>query len=405
MLFLTPTVFCADIAVNGKLNTWAVTTVNTTDKDSKGSDSVGFLYVTGELNTTVNLADSIKVVFEIELNDKVSDGASMQKGKKYTGGNGSSNPATVEIDEMYLQIDQMFVDSLSLKVGHQRLEYTLRGNKRSMVINSDFTAFKEKYKFEKGFVDLFYGKKKESLTANVLSSDSEMYGVHGDFNILESLHVIGYANYAVIEIATADNSNVGTIGAGVQYFLLEKALELFGEVAIQFGEVDKKVDRSAFGADLGARWTFKEIGSIKNLFIELNLGYRSGEDTDASKTTKFWNSWAASAGTLIAEGRYASESPLFQNYVPDSYLAIRLETGAAFTEKLSSNLTFAYYDNTDETKDPYGLEIDLSTKFKYSENVIFTGHLAAFMPDDGLTSAGAKNDTVFAFALETSVLF
>ena len=78
----------ADIAINGKLNTWAATTVNTVDKDSKASDSVGFLYVIAELNTTVKLADNVKVVLEIELNDKVSDGASMKSGAKYTGGNG-----------------------------------------------------------------------------------------------------------------------------------------------------------------------------------------------------------------------------------------------------------------------------------------------------------------------------
>ena len=395
----------ADIAINGKLNTWAATTVNTVDKDSKASDSVGFLYVIAELNTTVKLADNVKVVLEIELNDKVSDGASMKNGAKYTGGNGGPNPATVEVDEMYLQIDEFFTDALSLKIGSQRLEYSLRGNKRSMLINSDFTAFKGKYKFEKGFVDLFYGKKSESLNINNLNTDTEIYGVHAEFNIFEGLHVIGYANYATMEKVTADNSNVGTIGAGVQYFLLEKALELYGEVAFQFGDVDKNVSRSGVGADFGARWTFKELGSIKNLYVELNAGYRSGEDTDTSKSTKFWNDWALSAGTLLAEGRYASESPLFQNYVANSYLAIRLETGAEFTQKLSSNLTFAYYDNTTESKDPYGLEIDLSTKFKYSENVIFTGHLAAFMPDDGLTSKGAKNDTVFAIALETSVVF
>ena len=401
LVALNVAAYSADVALNGKLNTWAATTTNTIDKDSDASDSVGYLYVLGEMNTTVKIAENIKVVLEIELNDKVSDGASMKNGVKYTGGNGGPTPATVEVDEMYLLIDEFLMDALSVKIGSQRLEYSLRNNRRSMVINSDFTAFKGKFKFEKGFLDLFYGKKTESLQSINTSSDADIAGIHAEFNFNENIHVIGYINYAFMDNSGADHSNVGTIGAGVQYFLLDKSLELYGEIAFQFGDVDEDTSRSGLGADLGARWTFKELGSLKNLFIELNLGYRSGEDNDTDSSS-FWNKWALSAGTLLAEGRYASESPLYQAYVDDNYLAIRLETGVNWSDSISSNLTLAYYDRTDEDADPYGVEVDLSNKYKYSENVSFNGHLAVFLPDDGLAADG---DTIFAIALETVVVF
>lgn len=400
-VFLTILAHSADVAISGKLNTWAASTTNTVDKDDDGSDSLGYLYVIGELNSTIKLADNVLVVLEIELNDKVSEGASMRNGVKYTGGNGGPNPATVEVDELFLLIDEFFTDALSLKIGHHRLEYSLRNNRRSMVINSDFTAFKGKYKFEKGYLDLFYGKKSESLQSINNSSDADIIGLHMDWNFNENIHVIGYTNYAFMDNANADRSNVGTIGAGIQYFLLEKKLELFVEAAFQFGDVDENTSRSGVGADAGARYTFKDLGSIKSLFFELNLGYRSGEDTDADSSS-FWNKWAFSAGTLLAEGRYASESPLYQAYVDDNYLAIRIEMGADWTEKINSNLVVAIYDNTDEDADPYGVEIDLSTKFKYSENVSFTGMVGLFLPDDSLAVDG---DPIFAIALETSVMF
>lgn len=395
------TCFTTDIAVNGKLTTIAAATTNTVDKNNDASDSLGFVYVYGDLNTIVKLSSNVKVVMEIELNDKVSDGASMKNGSKYTGGNGGPNPATVEVDELFILAEDFFVDSLSIKVGHHRLEYSLRNNRRSMVINSDFTAFLGKYKFESGFVDLFYGKKFESLQSINTSSDADVYGVHLEWNFSENIHTVFYLNNATMDKANADHENVISVGAGVDSFLFDKKLELFLELAAQFGKLNETVDRSGFGLDAGVRWNFLELGSIKKLWVELNVGYRSGEDNDADSSA-FWNKWAFSAGTLLAEGRYASEAPLYQGYVDDSYLAIRLEAGIDWSDKLSSGLAIAMYDNTDEDADPYGVEVDLLFRYKYTENLSFNGNIGVFIPDDGLAIDG---DAIFAVSFETVVVF
>ena len=73
-----------------------------------------------------------------------------------------------------------------------------------------------------------------------------------------------------------------------------------------------------------------------------------------------------------------------------------------WSDKISSELLVAYFDNTDEDADPYGIEIDLSSSYKYSEAVSMTHALAVFLPDDGLAVDG---DTVFALALQTCVCF
>ena len=62
---LSTAAFSADVAVNGKLTTWAGFDSNASDFDSDGSDGVGYLYVNAELNTTVELADNVKVVLEL----------------------------------------------------------------------------------------------------------------------------------------------------------------------------------------------------------------------------------------------------------------------------------------------------------------------------------------------------
>lgn len=396
---LSTAAFSAEIGVNGKLTTWAGLDSNASDFDSDGSDSVGYLYVNGELNTTVELADNVKVVLELELNDKVSNGNSMNSSA--VGGR-----STVEIDEAYLEISDFFMDMLTVKIGHQWMEYSLRSNHRAMLIADDFTAFKGTFKFEKGFLDVFYAKHNESLSSVNLSDDEDIFGVHVAWDFNENIHVIGYINYATLDNSGADRSNIGTIGTGVDYFLLDKKLELFLEIAFQFGDISEDVGHSGLGLDLGAKWVFPEIGSIKNLYVELNIGYRSGQDNDTDSTA-FRTGWANGTGALIAEASYNrsstnSDNPMYKGYVDDSYMAIRLETGANWTEKISSHLLIAFFDNTDEDAEPYGVEVDLSSNFKYSENVNMALHIAAFMPDE---TFGADADTVFALAFETTVAF
>jgi hypothetical protein len=242
--------FAADVAVSGKLTTWAGVEDNASDFSSDGSDSKGYLYVNGELNTSVELADNVKVVLQLELNDKVSNGNTQNAFS-------AAGRDTVEIDEAYVEVNEFLMDSLSLKVGHQLMEYSLRANHRAMIIANDFTAFKGTFKFESGFLDVFYAKAVESLLSVNLSNDADIYGVHVEWNFNENIHVIGYLNNASFDNAGADHGNVISVGAGVDYFLLDKKLELFLEVAGQFGDVDENTSHSGLGLDLGGRWTFQ----------------------------------------------------------------------------------------------------------------------------------------------------
>ena len=94
---------------------------------------------------------------------------------------------------------------------------------------------------------------------------------------------------------------------------------------------------------------------------------------------------------------------MYQGYADDSVMAIRLEAGADWSEKLGSHFLLGFFTSTDDANDEaYGIEVDLCTVFKYSENVNMIAHIAAFMPDDGLAADG---DTIFALAFETTVSF
>jgi hypothetical protein len=391
LFILSTHLFAADITVSGKLITWAGVNSNAKDFNDDTSDSVGYLYVNGELNTSIALTDKVTVYLEIELNDKVSNGASLN----------SATNKTVEIDEANVEIKELFMEALTVKIGHQYFEYTLRGNNRAMVLNDDYTGFKGTFTFEKGFLDVFYGKYIETLASVNSSDDQEVYGLHFEWNFSESIHTIFYLNNAVLDKAGADHSNYTTIGAGVDYFLFDKSLELFLEAAFQIGKISESVDQNGLGLDAGARWNFGELGSIKGLWVELNVGYRSGEDNDADSSA-FWNGMTSKTGALIAESNYSNDSPMFQGYISSQYLAVRGEIKANWTEKFSSAMLIAYFDNTAEDADPYGFEIDLSNRYQHTENLGFSLHIAAFMPDDGLAVDG---DTVFAAAFETSVSF
>ena len=99
---------------------------------------------------------------------------------------------------------------------------------------------------------------------------------------------------------------------------------------------------------------------------------------------------------------------MYHGYANDSYMAIRLEAGADWTEKIGSHLLIGLFTGTDEsngvgtTEEAYGIEVDICTVYKHTENVNFLAHIAVFQPDDGLAPDG---DTIFAMALETTVSF
>ena len=391
-LLLGASAYSADVTVNGKLVTWAGMSSNATDFDSDKSDSVGYLYINGEINTSVKLSDNVKVYLELELNDKVSNGAAI---------NFPLTTNTVEIDEANVEITEFFTEAITVKIGHQYFEYTLRNNHRAMVLNDDFTAFKGTYKFEKGFLDIFYGKYFESFTSTNGSSDQDVYGIHFEWNFSENIHSIFYVNNATMDNAGTDKGNVTTIGAGVDYFLIDKKLELFFEIAAQFGAISETVDQGGLGLDAGAKWNFGALGSLKGLWIELNVGYRSGEDTDTDSSA-FWNGMSSRTGSLIAEGNYVDDSPMYFGYANDRYLAVRGMVNADWNDKISSGFEIAYFGNTDEDADPYGIELHTSTTYNFSENLKMIAHLAIFLPDDGLAVDG---DPVFAMAFETNVTF
>ena len=387
--------YSADIAVNGKLTTWAGVNVNATDFDSKNSDSVGYLYINGELNTTVKLAQNVTVLLELELNDKVSNGASMN----------SATDKTVEIDEANVEISEFLMDSLTVKIGHQYLYYSLRNNEKTMLLYDDFTAFKGTFKFDKGSLDVFYGKYLESLEINSKSSDQDTYGLHFEWNFNENIHTMFYLNHFTIDNpVVSEIKETTTLGAGIDYFLIDKRLELFLEVAAQKGSLNKTVDQSGFAFDAGARWAFGKLGSLKDLSLELNVGYRSGEDKK-SDSTAFFNAPSATIGALIAEYNASDDSPMNVGYAFNRFLAVRGIVNADWSEKISSNLLFAYFGNTDESADPYGSEIDFSTSYNYSENVNMLIQAAIFMPDKKNALFPGKKDAVFALAFSTTVSF
>ena len=97
-------------------------------------------------------------------------------------------------------------------------------------------------------------------------------------------------------------------------------------------------------------------------------------------------------------------------------MAVRGKVGMGWSDKISSELLVAYFDNTDEDADPYGIEIDLSSSYKYSEAVSMTIAVAVFLPDENMIindvdSSGSPidrpvgDDLMFAISLQTCVCF
>ncbi|PCJ63038.1 MAG: hypothetical protein COA79_02690 [Planctomycetota bacterium] len=384
----------ADVSVSGNLTTQAGVRSDY-DFNSDGSGDLGILYADAELNTTVELSDNVKVVLQLELNDKIVTG----------GTAGALSGDNLDVDEMYLEIGEFFHEALTLKVGHSLIQQSLRKNEKAMYLYLDATAFRLTYALgDEGSVEGFYAKAIESYASVNASTDADVFGVFAEYNFTEDIHAIGYLNHSSWNTGRV---TIITVGAGVDAFLLDKKLELFLEAAAQFGEISDTVDHSAFGIDAGARWNFGEVGSLAGAFIELNVGFRTGEDDDAD-VTLFNNGWSSDEGGVIMENNFDDDGILYAGYAMNSgYLAIRLEGGIDWNEKVKSNMLVAMYNSTSDNvgtfnDENFGIEIDLSSSYQYSENVSFKAVVAVFLADDGLA---ADADTAVGAAFITDVQF
>ncbi len=428
----------AKVGISGSLLTEAFTTMDY-DLDNDARGDFGQLRQDAEMDFTFQLSDNVLGVIDLRANNMLVN---------------SGFADVLNVNQAYVQAKEFLYAPLTMTIGKQKMHYALRGDGMSMWlgydaanagITGDFdpvpVGFKGTLNYQNLIIDLFIMKYVESAAHPMAAGDTDLYGFNVDYwlsedvdnlvnfyfgflnddasadgNVIASDGVVdfiadaaddGMINDSVARRFTSDvwNNYVGIVGLGVDYFLLSNALELTGEVAVQFGALNsteeggyESADLFAWAVDLAARYDWASVNYKP--WIELSFALRSGQSDDDDKITAWQPLMENNDKTLLVEGddQLGMGIDATGNDLASGYYAIRLGGGASFTDKISGNILFAVFgDMTNEdvpvnsvgaaTDDNMiGFEVDLGVDYAYSENLSMGLDLGIFAPGSGCES-------------------
>lgn len=418
----------AEVGISGSLLTEAFARMDY-DLNSDVPGDVGQLRQDAELDFTVKLADNVEAAIDLRANNMRI--------------NGTQN--VMLVNQAYVKATEFLYNPLTVTIGKQKMHYSLRGDGNALWLGYDAAnagivngfgfdivpvGFKFTLNYNQIVADIYYMK---YLEAAARFGDADLYGFNLDYWLAEgSSNLVNFyfgminddgSNVLGVPIVGANNY-VGIVGLGIDYFLLDKALELTGEVAIEFGSLDRyAADASlfAYAFDLAVRYDWKNVNFKP--WAELSFALRSGEGDDNDKSNAWLPLMENNDKTLLAEGDDQLGLGNVNQEVDSGYTAIRLGGGAQFTEKISSYILFAVFMNmtnentpvavsplgglvNDNDKSMIGFEVDLGSEYKYSENLAFGLDLGIFAPGSATeVPGGASTDTAFGVLFTTKLSF
>jgi hypothetical protein len=190
--------------------------------------------------------------------------------------------------------------------------------------------------------------------------------------------------------------------AGIDYFLMDEALELYIEFSYQGGTIrdgyPDDVEYGNYALDLGAEYTFAEIETVPYIGFEVVYygGYDEGNTFAYVRYSTNFNR------TLIIENDFMG---LFGTS-RTGYYGIMLQGGmkSIADEKFSIDICIAYFAGVgDDYDDAIGLEFDILGTYWYTEDVTFVAGIGYFSPDEDF--AGDDADACFVFIFGCNILF
>ena len=427
----------AKVGISGSLLTEAFATMDY-DLDSDTASDFGQLRQDAELDFTFQLSDNVMGVLDLRANNMAV--------------NNTAN--ALYVNQAYVQAKEFLYPALTMKIGKQKMHYALRGDGNSMWLGYDPenqlmvplggagdsvpVGFKGTLNYDNLIVDIYYMKYLEAVAR---TGDLDLYGFNVDYWLSEDVDNLvnfyfGFVNDdsaadgnviasdtvidAIAGTSSGDWHNyVGIVGLGVNYFLLDNALELAGEVAVEFGSLNAteedgadSADLFAYALDLAVRYDWVNVNYAP--WAELSVALRSGQTDDDDKVTAWQPLFENNDKTLLVEGN----DQLGLANLSSGYYGIRLGGGASFTEKISGDILFAVFGDLTDDEVPVnsvgvnsednmiGFEVDLGADYAYSENLSMGIDLGVFAPGSATEPAGAdSNDAAFGVLFTTALDF
>ena len=205
-----------------------------------------------------------------------------------TSGDGGPNRFGWGIDQAYVQMNDFLFRNLSLKLGKQNFNISLRDNKSNNWAWGDPLGMVATYSTRDMDLKFYYLKYDDATLSSTTSNDEDenLIGIYTEYWLNDDSLLTGYLNRKDFRGGVTDSNgatrqidNLFHYGVGIDYFIGE-SLEIFGEVAAQTISGDDALnaanDGSAYQFNLGGEYTFSDYETKPQLSLEYYV--QSGED-------------------------------------------------------------------------------------------------------------------------------
>jgi len=389
---------------------------NEDENQSKISDS--FISQRTRVSVEADLEDHVLVVVTLKAESlwgSDNEAVHNESGAGSAGFNGSVNRNwDLGLAEAYVQFNEIFYSPATLKLGRQYLHYG-----RGLIISSveqeyNYDAARLVLDYYPLTLDFVYAKLAENTPfgPGTGARDTDLFFVNARYEFTDSLikNIEGYFGYVANSTKAGGSSRVPpTSGAGDSPLLvgirtdvnLTENFELWAEGAYQFGSATAGENISAVLANIGGKFTLKDVNFVP--VLNFNYIYASGGGSDGQYAFRPWfdyvdgynghlfmpalsNIHVFNLGASIKPNENTTLS--LQGYY---YLQADKGSGGAGSRSNPNvdfgGLGFSAVDSSREL----GWEIDAILGYDYSKDVRFQLVYAAFIPQNAYDHFGSDS--------------
>jgi len=425
------------------------------DWSSKGNN-LDFVEQRTRINVNADFTEEVSAFVELDVYDVWGTGFRSD----YMTGSDFPNGNTVSLYQGYIQAKEMWGQPLQLRIGRQELSFGSEwlvgtNDTNSMFTGLSFDGIRLTYATDMFSVDAWAAKLAE-FGAIEEDADTDFYGVYASYKGLENISIDAYwmlvrdawslndtnltwfpellenwlsiDDYDVTNLHTVGLRGAGTIGA----------FDFEAEAAYQFGDADEvgwTFTPFNFygddGADFDGSWGGNlEVGYTFDMNYKprvfLGGAYMSGED---NRDVSFWE-WlnpfdlpksSVSFNRLFSNWEYSQFMDLFGDM--SNFWVVRGGVSAMPTETVEVMLKASYLQAnaafdaprymklgryrvplnprwsfwTQENSQDLGVEVELSAKYNYSEDLVFQAGWAHLFTGDGLQDGSFTSNNGLVF--------
>ena len=371
-----------------------------------------------KLNVDADMTDNVSTHIGLEANGVWADASGL--GSPALDGQGALS--TLRIESAYVEVDELFMEQLTVTAGIQPIEYQLRDDGNAMFLSlPEIAAWKGTWDYDPLFVDFAIGKLVETRAsgvsgAGVSRNDGDLIAVGVEYFLDDESKV--QVLLFNLNAESADTS-VTEYSAGVDYKGIEN-LDIFVQIGGQSGEWNVapggagvvgavNTDTNQMAYNLGGEYTFANVNYTP--YVGLSYQYFGGDDTDRN-----WVNFGDVDETVVLEADrdLRDHNVNGTKILTSNYNVIRIVGGCVVNEKTTVDGGIHIFNLNDEANtcgdvlngagpiggavgsdEGVGTEIDVKVNHQFTDDLavgVGLGYVASGDAIDDTTAVGVSSD-------------